>query len=67
MFHADSYGYRPSRSALHAVEVTRRRCWEQHWVVDLDIEACLGCGITLLLGLMWWLEQAVGWGGNPYS
>jgi hypothetical protein len=26
-----------------------------------------GRGITLLLGLMWWLEQAVGWGGNPYS
>ena len=27
MFHADSYGYRPGRSALDAVTVTRRRCW----------------------------------------
>lgn len=39
IFHADSYGYRPNRSALQAVEVTRRRCWEQQWVVDLDIQA----------------------------
>ena len=39
IFHADSYGYRPNRSALQAVDVTRRRCWEQQWVVDLDIRA----------------------------
>jgi RNA-directed DNA polymerase len=39
IFHVDSYGYRPNRSALQAVEVTRRRCWEQQWVVDLDIRA----------------------------
>jgi len=39
IFHADSYGYRPNRSALQAVEVTRRRCWEQQWVVDLDVQA----------------------------
>ena len=28
MFHPDSYGYRPVRSALDAVAVTRARCWE---------------------------------------
>lgn len=27
IFHNDSYGYRPGRSALHAVEACRRRCW----------------------------------------
>jgi len=37
-FHPDSYGYRPGRSALDAVGTCRRRCWEQDWVVDLDIQ-----------------------------
>ncbi|WP_225850298.1 group II intron reverse transcriptase/maturase [Streptomyces sp. HPF1205] len=37
VFHPDSYGYRPNRSALDAVEVCRRRCWEYNWVIDLDI------------------------------
>ena len=27
LFHPDSYGYRPGRSALHAVEMARKRCW----------------------------------------
>jgi group II intron reverse transcriptase/maturase len=38
IFHPDSYGYRPGRSALHAVETCRRRCWKTNWVVDLDIQ-----------------------------
>jgi len=38
-FHPDSYGYRPGRSALDAVEVTRRRCWRKDWVLDLDIRS----------------------------
>ena len=37
IFHPDSYGYRPKRSALDAVEVCRRRCWKADWVIDLDI------------------------------
>ena len=37
VFHPDSYGYRPGRSALHAVAKARRRCWENDWVIDLDI------------------------------
>ncbi len=39
VFQPDSYGYRPGKSALDAVGVTRQRCWEYDWVVDLDIKA----------------------------
>jgi group II intron reverse transcriptase/maturase len=39
LFHADSYGYRPGRSALQAVGVCRQRCWQRDWVIDLDIKA----------------------------
>ena len=39
VFHPDSYGYRPGRSALDAVGVCRRRCWGSDWVIDLDIRA----------------------------
>ena len=38
IFHPDSYGYRPGRSALDAVAVCRRRCWARNWVIDLDVE-----------------------------
>lgn len=37
-FDADSYGYRPGRSAKDAVAVTRRRCWEYDWVLEFDIK-----------------------------
>ncbi|GAA3834792.1 group II intron reverse transcriptase/maturase [Streptomyces chiangmaiensis] len=37
VFHPDSYGYRPNRSALDAIGSCRRRCWEYNWVIDLDI------------------------------
>ena len=39
VFHEDSYGYRPGRSALDAVGVARKRCWSADWVIDLDIKA----------------------------
>ena len=39
IFHLDSYGYRPGRSAHDALAVTRKRCWKQDWVLDLDIRA----------------------------
>lgn len=38
VFHEDSYGYRPGRSALDAVESCRERCWRKDWVVEFDIE-----------------------------
>lgn len=37
-FHEDSYGYRPNKSALDAVEKARKRCWQYDWVLDLDIK-----------------------------
>ncbi len=39
IFHPDSYGYRPGRSALDAVAVCRERCWRADWVIDLDVRA----------------------------
>jgi RNA-directed DNA polymerase len=38
VFLADSYAYRPSKSALDAVGVTRERCWKYDWVVEFDIK-----------------------------
>jgi RNA-directed DNA polymerase len=39
VFHPDSYGYRPGRSAHDALAVCRQRCWEKDWVIDIDIRA----------------------------
>jgi group II intron reverse transcriptase/maturase len=39
-FLADSYGYRPNKSALEAVGITRQRCWKYDWVLEYDI-----CGL----------------------
>src|SRR5580700_8418719 len=38
VFHADSYGYRPGKSAVDAVRTARERCWRHDWVLDLDIK-----------------------------
>jgi group II intron reverse transcriptase/maturase len=38
LFDDDSYGYRPKRSAIDAVRVTRERCWKFDWVVEFDIK-----------------------------
>jgi hypothetical protein len=38
LFHPDSYGYRPGKSALDAVGKARQRCWRYDWIVDLDIK-----------------------------
>lgn len=37
-FLPDSYGYRPNKSALQAIEVTRKRCWRHDWVLEFDIK-----------------------------
>lgn len=37
LFHPDSYGYRPNKSALQAIGVTRERCWKYDWVIEFDI------------------------------
>ncbi len=38
VFHADSYGYRPGRSAVDALRSARQRCWRYDWILDLDIK-----------------------------
>jgi len=38
IFLADSYGYRPGKSALDAIGVTRKRCWKYDWVLEFDIK-----------------------------
>ncbi len=38
VFHADSYGYRPGKSAIDAVKKARERCWRYDWVLDLDVK-----------------------------
>lgn len=37
-FLPDSYGYRPNKSALDAVGVTRQRCWYYNWLLEYDIK-----------------------------
>jgi len=41
-FHPDSYAYRPGRSAIEALGVSRKRCWRYDWVLNLDIEGFFG-------------------------
>ena len=36
-FLPDSYGYRPNKSALDAIGVTRQRCWQYSWLLEYDI------------------------------
>lgn len=38
VFHKDSYGYRPERSAIDAIRTARQRCWRSDWVLDMDIK-----------------------------
>ena len=38
IFHEDSYGYRPNKSAIQAIERARKKCWQNNWVVDIDIK-----------------------------
>lgn len=38
IFHKDSYGYRPKRSAHQALERVRQRCWKYDWVLEFDIK-----------------------------
>ncbi len=38
LFHPDSFGYRPGKSALDAVGSARGRCFKAYWVIDMDIK-----------------------------
>jgi len=37
-FHQDSYGYRPNKSAHQALVITKQRCQQYPYVLDLDIK-----------------------------
>lgn len=38
IFHPDSYGYRPKKSAHQALNKCKERCWKYSWVVEIDIK-----------------------------
>ena len=42
VFHEDSYGYRPGRSAHDAIAVVRKRNWDYDWVLEFDIKGLFG-------------------------
>ena len=74
IFEADfqpcSYGFRPRRRAHDAIAEIHhftRQPGSYEWVIEGDIDGVLGCCITLLPPLMWWLEQTMRWCGNPYA
>lgn len=39
IFHVDSYGYRPAKSAHDALRQCASRCWQYNWVLEIDISA----------------------------
>lgn len=38
IFYEDSYGYRPNKSAIQAIEITRKRCWRKDRALEFDIK-----------------------------
>jgi hypothetical protein len=48
IFHPDSYGYRPGRSAHDALAVTRQRGWKQDWAIDLDVRVAAALSYRLV-------------------
>lgn len=38
VFYEDSYGYRPNKSAIDAIEITRKRCWKYEWGLEFDVK-----------------------------
>lgn len=39
VFLPDSYAYRPGKSAIEAVKVTRERCWRYDWLIEFDVKS----------------------------
>ncbi len=38
IFHDDSYGYRPNKSAIDAIGQARKRCWKYDYIIEFDIK-----------------------------
>ena len=64
MFRQDSYGYRPGKSALDAVGVTRKRCWAYDWVLEFDIKGLLDASSHYTFRFFERVEEA--WSGRRY-
>ncbi len=43
VFHSDSYGYRPGKSAHTAIDQCLVRCHAYRWVIDMDIKGYFDC------------------------
>lgn len=39
IFNANSFGYRPGKSAHEALEQAKQNCWKYAWVIDMDIQS----------------------------
>jgi RNA-directed DNA polymerase len=58
VFHPDSYGYRPGKSAIEAVRQARQRCWRYDWVLDLDVKGYLDHASYCTLVYEAWLKRS---------
>ena len=38
IFHKNSYGYRPNKSAIEAIGQARKNCWKYDYVIEFDIK-----------------------------
>ena len=61
VFHPDSYGYRPGKSAIDAVRQARQRCWRYDWVLDLDVKGYLDRASYCTLVSEAWLKRVGLW------
>jgi len=60
-FHKDSYAYRPKKSAIQTVGVTRERCWRYDWFLEFDIKSLFdNIGHDLLMQAVKHLQRSNG-------
>ena len=58
VFLPDSYGYRPNKSQLDAIGVTRKRCWQYDWVLEFDIRGLLDHASYYTPAAAGWLKRS---------
>ena len=59
VFHPDSYGYRPGRSAHDAIGTVRKRCWKYDWLLEFDIKGLFDniCHSLLMKAVRWHVKD----------
>jgi group II intron reverse transcriptase/maturase len=67
VFHDDSFGYRPGRSAHDALAAARQRCWRFDWVLDLDIKGFMMRAVRRHTDCAWVLLYIERWLKAPVS